>query len=135
MNTNPADVATTLAQALEDAWNAADAQAWGAQFSTYADFVTSQAEYHRGRQAIVWGHSSLFGSIFKDSKVHYEPLSARLLASDLLSAQIAATLNCPVGPMQGENQSTISIVAKLRSGQWQIELFHNTIRPPTPISP
>lgn len=129
MNTNPADVATTVAKALEDAWNAADAQAFGAQLADFVDFVDIRGEYHRGKQSVTWGHAALFDSIFKGSVNRYDVLSARFLGAGLVSAQVGATLNCPTGPMAGENHSTLTFVAKEKDGTWKVEVFHNTLKP------
>ena len=129
MNQDPVAVAIRLAGALEAAWNKAEADAFGAQFGTFADFVNSQAEHHRGRRAIVWGHAMLFDTMFKGSSVSYTVKAARLLAPNLLSAQIAAILTVPQGPMAGENHATITIVARQKGDEWLIEVFHNTIAP------
>ena len=130
MDYNPADIATRLAGALQEAWNVADAEAFGARFAPFAEFVSTRSDFHRGRRAITWGHAALFETMFKDSVVKYEVINARLLMPGLLICQIAATLNAPQGPMAGENNATISIVARERDGDWLIELFHNTLVPP-----
>jgi uncharacterized protein (TIGR02246 family) len=127
LNQNPVDLAATLAKALEDAWNAADAKAFSARFAPFADFVNTQAEYHRGRQAIFYGHVFIFDTIFKGSKVHYDVINVRMLAPGLMSAQVAATLNVPAGPMAGENHATLSFIAREKDGDWLIEVFHNTL--------
>ena len=129
MNQNPADVATTLAKALEAAWNAGDSEAFCAQFADFVDFVDIRADYHRGRQSIQYGHAALFESIFKGSTNRYDVINARLLSGDLLSAQCSATLHVPEGPMAGENHATLSLVARLRDRVWLIEVFHNTLEP------
>jgi uncharacterized protein (TIGR02246 family) len=98
MNNNPAEVATSIAKALENAWNAADAQAFGEQLADYVDFVDIRGDYHRGKQAVVYGHAALFDSIFKDSVNRYDVLGTRFLAPGIVSAQVGATLNCPADP-------------------------------------
>jgi uncharacterized protein (TIGR02246 family) len=127
LDRNPVEVATALVHALETAWNAGDATAFGARFSLYADFVNTQGQYHRGRQAITWGHTYLFQTMFKGSNVRYDVINCRILVPGLISAQIAATLNCPEGLMAGENKATLSIVAREKDGDWLIEIFHNTL--------
>jgi len=129
MSDNPSDVATAIAKALEAAWNAADAQAFGEQLADYVDFVDIRGDYHRGKQTVVYGHAALFDSLFKGSTNRYDVLSARFLAPGLLSAQASATLNCPAGPMSGENHSTLTFVAREEDGAWKIEVFHNTLKP------
>jgi uncharacterized protein (TIGR02246 family) len=129
VNTNPADIATSIAKALENAWNAGDAQAFGEQLADYVDFVDIRGDYHRGKQPVIYGHAALFDSIFKGSVNRYDVLSARFLAPGLVSAQVGATLNCPAGPMAGENHSTLTFVAKENNGQWKVEVFHNTLKP------
>jgi uncharacterized protein (TIGR02246 family) len=127
LNQNPVEVAATVAKRLEDAWNAADATAFGACFAPFAEFVNTRAEFLRGRQAIVWGHVYVFDTIFKDSKVSYDVINVRMLVPGLISAQVAATLQVPEGPMEGENHATLSFVAREKDGEWLIEVFHNTL--------
>jgi uncharacterized protein (TIGR02246 family) len=127
VNQNPADIATTLAKALEAGWDAGDSEAFCAPFADFVDFVDIRAEYHRGRRAIQYGHAALFESIFKGSINRYEVINARFLSPNMIAAQVAATLIVPQGPMAGENHATLSFVARQKDGAWRIEVFHNTL--------
>ena len=48
MNESPDEVASRVIQQLEDAWNAGDGVAFGAPFTTNADFVDIRGYHHRG---------------------------------------------------------------------------------------
>jgi uncharacterized protein (TIGR02246 family) len=122
-------VATGIAKALEAAWNGGDGETFADSFADFVDFIDIRGEYHRGRRGIAYAHVALFDTIFKGSVISYDPVSARLLSPDILLSQVRATLKAPVGPLAGENQTTLSLVARKKGEDWRIELFHNTLIP------
>ena len=62
-------IAGDLIKQLEDAWNAADDQAFGEPFTKDADFVAIRGDYHKTREAIAGGHQGIFNTIYKDSRI------------------------------------------------------------------
>jgi uncharacterized protein (TIGR02246 family) len=122
-------VATALIQELVAAWNAGSGEAFGRPFAEEADFVDIRGEYHQGRAPIAFGHQAILDTIYKDSTAQFELLRARTLAPGLVSAQVAATMQAPSGPLAGENRAVYTLVARYQDHGWQIEVFHNTLVP------
>jgi len=119
-----------MLQALEAAWNKADAEAFGRAFAEEAYFVDIRGDDHQGRIPIAKGHQAILDTIYKGSTVQYQLLRARTLAPGVIGAQVAALLNVPAGPLAGENRSVYSLVARQQGDGWLIELFQNTLVPP-----
>lgn len=86
---------------LEAAWNAGDGDAYGAPFSTDADFGTIRAEHFRGRDAIASSHANIFWTIYAGSVNRHTLESLRLLRPDVALAHVYAVLDVPSGPLAG----------------------------------
>ena len=59
--------------------------------------------------------------------MHYEVDVARRLTSECIVAVITSTLDAPTGPLQGVNQSRITVVLTEEDGRWSIVAFQNTL--------
>jgi uncharacterized protein (TIGR02246 family) len=118
---------------LEEAWNKADGEAFGAPFADDAELVTIRGEHHSGRIPIARGHQAIFDSIYKDSVVRFEAVATKPLSDDVVYVLAHSTLNVPSGPLAGEHEARFSIVLS-RGGNddWQIAAFHNTLVAPPP---
>lgn len=114
---------------LEAAWNAGDAEAYGAPVAPDADFVTIRAEHVRGRDAIASGHASIFWTIYAGSVNRHTLESVRLLRPDVALAHVHAVLNVPSGPLAGPHMARFSAVLTREVGGWQSVSFHNTVAP------
>ena len=112
---------------LEDAWNAADGNAFGEVFCEDADFVDIRGDHHRGKRAIAGGHQAILDSIYKGSTVKFEILGARSISPDVLVVHARSTLECPTGPMAGTNHSTMTSVLVKNGAAWKIAAFQNTV--------
>lgn len=126
----PSDVlaiAQTIMQRLELAWNRADGAAFGAPFSTGADFVAIRGDLHTGRDAIAAGHQQIFDTIYAGSTVRYQVLQARQLDDRVILAHARGSINAPSGPLAGEHASTATVVLLRHDDQYQITAFHNTL--------
>ena len=128
MITETHDVATSLVQQLEDAWNAADGELFGSAFTDDAEFVDIRGELHRTRQAIAIGHQQIFNTIYKGSTLQYETTDSREIADGVLVAHIASTLVAPIGPLAGTHHALATIVIVHHNGEWRIAAFHNTLK-------
>ena len=125
--TEPAAVAASLIQHLQDAWNAADGAAFGAVFTEDADFVDIRGEHHEGATAVGAGHQGIFDSIYRGSTVSYTPESTKEIAPGVVVALAGARLEAPTGPLQGVNRSRFTLVAVEQDGTWRVAAFHNTL--------
>ena len=124
-------IARELIIRLEDAWNAANGQAFGEPFTEDADFVDIRGDYHQSRQAIARGHQGILDTIYKDSRITYVLLQARTLTDNVVLAHARTDLSAPSGPLTGEHSAIATLVVVHKDGQWQIAGFHNTIVAPT----
>lgn len=134
MTEGAAEVGNRVLKQLEDAWNGANGQAFGAPFAEDAEFVNIRGEHHTGRTPIAMGHQAIFDSIYKDSVNKYEAVVAKQLADDVLYVLAHSTLNSPTGPLAGEHEAYFSVVLSRRGGSdWQIAAFHNTLVAPPEV--
>lgn len=127
-HTEPAPVAASLLQHLQDAWNAADGAAFGAVFTEDCDFVDVRGDHHQGAIAVGAGHQGIFDTIYRGSVVEYAAESAREIAPGVIVAVAGARLECPSGPLQGVNRSRLTVVLVESAGTWSVAAFHNTLR-------
>ena len=119
--------AHTLIARLEAAWNAADGQAFGAEFADDAVFVDIRGSRHRGRPAIGAGHQGIFDSIYRGSTVSYVVESVDPLGDDVAVVHADATLEAPTGPLAGVNHSRFTAVLVRQADTWLATAFHNTL--------
>ena len=120
-----------LSKQLEDAWNAADGQAFGEPFTEDADFVALRGDYHQSQESIAVGHQGIFNTIYKDSRITYVLLQARTLTDNVILAHATSDLRAPSGPLTGEHRAVATLVLVHKDGKWQIAGFHNTLVAPT----
>ena len=119
-------VAREIAGRLEQAWNAGDGDAWGAEFADDAEFVTVRGEYFSTRDAITQGHHFIFTTFYKGSTNRIWLLHARPIRDDVILAHTAAELTVPAGPMAGAHRAIHSMLLVRANGTWRIASFHNT---------
>jgi uncharacterized protein (TIGR02246 family) len=118
--------AATFAR-LERAWNTADGAAFGAEFTTDADFVDVRGVHHRGRAAIASGHQAILDSIYRGSTVRYTVEETRQLLPTCSIALVGAVLDVPAGPLAGRRRARLTAVVVERDGVAAIAAFHNTL--------
>lgn len=123
----PTEIAASLFEQLEQAWNAADGAAFGAPFTNESDFVDIRGGHHRGRDAIAGGHQGIFDSIYAGSVVRFQVDMAREVAPGTIVAVTSGTLDAPTGPLKGVNHARNTAVIVERDGEWQITAFQNTL--------
>ena len=121
------EIAATVLEQAEQAWNEADGAAFGALFAAESDFVNIRGEHHRGGAVIGRGHQAIFDTIYAGSTVRYRVEFARPLAPGQILAVAGATLEAPTGPMRGVNHSRLTAILVLQDGRWLITAFHNTL--------
>lgn len=123
---DPKSTAEPVVKRLEDAWNAADGEAFAAPFAPDADFVNVRGELHTGRAAIAAGHQQIFDTIYAGSAVRYAVRQARELDDRAMLVHVDATLTVPAGPLAGEIAALASLVLVRDGDGHQIAAFHNT---------
>ena len=113
---------------LERAWNAADGEAFGAEFAEVVDFVNIRGEHLHGDAALVGaGHQKVFDTIYRGStnRIHLDRV--REVAPGCLLVHATSTLDAPAGPLTGRHQARMSALLVEHDGTWRATAFHNTL--------
>ena len=124
------DVARTVLQQLEEAWNAGDGEAYGRVFTEDATFVNIQGALHHGAAAIGAGHHQIFTTIYAGSVNRMRLVDASQVADDVLVANSRHTLDCPHGPLAGTHEAMVTSVIVRSGEQWRIAASQTTLVAP-----
>jgi uncharacterized protein (TIGR02246 family) len=111
---------------LVGAWNAGDADAYGALFTEDADYVTFFGVNMPGRKAITEGHRALFQGPLKGSKLDGggAPSKVRFLRPDVAVVVVGGGSTLPGA--DAARDSTLTYVLVEEAGAWRIASFQNT---------
>ena len=123
-------IAESVIQQLEDAWNAGDGEAFGAAYSDHASFVTIRGDFVHGAAGIAAGHDEIFSTIYAGSRNHMEVMEAQPLGDDVIIANSRSTLESPAGPLKGVHHSMSTSVLVRDGGSWRVAATHNTLIAP-----
>jgi uncharacterized protein (TIGR02246 family) len=114
---------------LSDAWNAADADAYGALFTEDARYVTFFGHVSRGRAEIVEGHRWLFARMpgSRMTRGAKEDREIRFLTPEVavVVGQGAGT-TAPGHGSAADRASTVSFVVLRTPAGWRFAHFQNT---------
>jgi uncharacterized protein (TIGR02246 family) len=124
-----------------DAWNRHDMNAFGALFTSDADFVNVTGTHWHGRAAIEWNHAFAHGTIpadspgvvlpkaaygiFKTSVLSFQQIDVRFLRKDVAVAQVQTEL---LGDARTNNprHSFLTLILTQEGGHWLIAMAQNT---------
>jgi uncharacterized protein (TIGR02246 family) len=103
MNLPDADLAAvqSVLTELTQAWNASDAARFASKFASNAEHVNIFGTRLRGRREIEERHGEVFQSIFRGSTNALQIVSARVLADNVVLAQVSSVVDVPQGPLSG----------------------------------
>ena len=125
-------VLDTLAR-LTDAWNAGDADAYGAEFTEDATYVVFNGEMLQGRTAIADVHRFLFDGPLRGSRMDGPRGAAttlRFLRPDLAHlVTVGAVLPEGQAEVTPDRRSVVSYVVIDQDGVWKVAAFQNTRAP------
>ncbi|MEU0789912.1 SgcJ/EcaC family oxidoreductase [Amycolatopsis sp. NPDC005961] len=126
--TAEADVRAVLGR-LTEAWNSADAAAYGRLFTDDADYVTFFGMNLPGRETIESSHRALFEGPLKGSKLTGQLGAAakvRFVRPDVAVVVVGggSSLTGADTTDEGRN-STVSFVLVQEDGEWLITAFQN----------
>lgn len=130
--TDPAVIADNLAAALTAAWNAGDAEAFAARFAADAEFINIFGMLFVGRESVAAQHARIFSTIYKGSIVDFQPVTARVLAPEVIHTVLSARLDVREGPMAGVVPTLMNAVLGRDGEGWSVASFHNTRVAPPP---
>ena len=127
MDPDASRIAAAVLARLDQAWNAADGEAFAAEFTTTADVVNLFGTHIRGRAATAERMQHIFQTIFKGSRHGRRELEqARFVAETVVLAISSATVEVPQGPLAPAVQSRQSFILVEEGGAWRITAWHNT---------
>ena len=120
--------AATLFAELQDAWNTADGDRFGAEFADVTDFVNVRGEHlHGGPALIAAGHQGIFDTIYRGSTNSLHVDRVREIVPGCLLVHATSTLDAPSGPLAGRHHATMSALLVEQDGTWKVTAFHNTL--------
>jgi uncharacterized protein (TIGR02246 family) len=113
--------------AFQAAWNAHDMAAFGALFWSDATFVNRFATFTRGVEAIVALHRGIHETVYRDSVLRNELLSADLVADGVAVVHFWSRLSTgPAHPAGSHDVDTLLMaVLTRRDGAWRIQAAEN----------
>jgi uncharacterized protein (TIGR02246 family) len=118
-----------LWQATTDAWNTADAAAYGDAFTEDADYTTFVGTHYRGRAAIVRVHHALWQKFLKGSRLIGTITDISPVTDDV--AVVTGYGRVQRRPGRGRKfDKAQTYVAVRDSGGWKFAAFHNCSRRP-----
>jgi uncharacterized protein (TIGR02246 family) len=118
-----------LVDAAKRAWDAADAEAYGALFTDDADYVTFVGTRYRGRAKIVETHAALWSRFLRGSRLAYEVSDVRFVTADVaVVTGVGRVLRSRFSRPRPDKVQTY--VAVREAGRWLFAAFHNTKRHP-----
>ncbi|WP_284742003.1 SgcJ/EcaC family oxidoreductase [Amycolatopsis sp. RTGN1] len=127
--TAEADVRAVLGR-LTEAWNSADAAAYGRLFTEDADYVTFFGLNFPGREAIESSHRALFEGPLKGSKLTGQlgaSAKVRFVRPDVAVVVVGGGSSVSGADTADEGrESTVSFVLVQEDGEWLITAFQNT---------
>ncbi|MFZ0549138.1 MAG: SgcJ/EcaC family oxidoreductase [Candidatus Promineifilaceae bacterium] len=112
-----------ITQSLMDGWNSGDGDLFATHFAEDADYMVWNGSYIKGKEAIAEGHSHLFSTAYKDTKMKLEIVQIRFLSDGV------ATVHLQGGVLLEERKwpSVKPLLVLTRhNGAWMIDVFQNT---------
>ncbi|MFI6896115.1 SgcJ/EcaC family oxidoreductase [Streptomyces sp. NPDC050256] len=127
--TNDRDAVTEVIASLIEAWRRHDADAYGAQFTQDATYITFTGTYYQGRSDIIDSHRALFAKFLKGTRLADEILDIRFYGPDTAVITGRGDNHKGSKPKKLTKVQTYTLVRE-SDGQWRIAAFHNTKRKP-----
>ncbi|MGK5551940.1 SgcJ/EcaC family oxidoreductase [Actinomadura kijaniata] len=120
---------TAVLEALTDAWERGDADAYGELFTEDATYTTYVGTQYRGRRDIVESHRVLFERFLKGTRLAGEIVDVRFLTPDVAVVTGRGDTYKGRVPRKLTKVQTTTLVRQ-DDGRWRIAAFHNTKRKP-----
>jgi uncharacterized protein (TIGR02246 family) len=113
-----------LLEHLTQAWNRQDAESYGAAFSQDARYIAFFGGIYRGRNEIIESHRALWEKTLKGTRMYYEVLEIRFVASDTAIVVTRGEV-AKKEPKQLPKVQTY-VATRQNDGQWLFDHFQNT---------
>jgi uncharacterized protein (TIGR02246 family) len=130
-----------LNERLRAAWNAHDADAFGAQWEDEADHVNTIGDVMTGPSQVTAGARFIFSTMMAKTESIVEVRDLRLLGGGVAVLDLDQTLtgvaDGPAGPLPGVvdgiMRTRVKIVARKHDSIWKVASFQNTAIVPRPV--
>ncbi len=123
------DAILAVVQAIVDAWNRHDMDAFAEQFYDDADFVNVRGVRWIGRRAIKEAHAASHSTIFKNSQLSLRESSVRLLRPGVAVARSITMVTGQTGA-SGDTlpprSTMLTLIMVNDGGRWMIAVAQNT---------
>ena len=119
-----------IVQALEDAWNTGDAEAWSAHNADGICHTVFNGPSIDGKEAVHPAHSGIFKTIYKDTHQKFTVRWVRFLRPDVAAVQFDTEMT---GRDEILKARPLAVLTKQQE-RWQIEVFQNTPIMPHPAA-
>ncbi len=113
-----------IVQALEDAWNAGDSEAWSAHVANEICHTVWNGHFVKGKEALTTAHQEIFDTIYKGSRQKLTVRWVRFLRPDVAAVQFDGEVEI-VGKEEPFKARPLILLTK-QDGRWLIEVFQNT---------
>ncbi|MFI5527688.1 SgcJ/EcaC family oxidoreductase [Kitasatospora sp. NPDC051853] len=121
---------TEVLARLADAWARHDADAYGAEFTEDAGYVTYVGTHYRGRSDIVASHRVLFAGFLKGTRLADELLDVRFPAPGLAVVTSRGDTYKGSSPKGRLTKVQTYTLVRESGGRWRVAAFQNTKRRP-----
>ncbi|MFB9365959.1 SgcJ/EcaC family oxidoreductase [Kitasatospora albolonga] len=121
---------TEVLARLVDAWARHDADAYGAEFTEDADYVTYVGTHYRGRRDIVESHRVLFAGFLKGTRLADELVDVRFPAPGLAVVTSRGDTYKGAAPKGKLTKVQTYTLVRGEDGRWRVAAFQNTKRRP-----
>lgn len=119
-----AGVVARILTAYRDAWDAGDADAFGALFTDDATYVIFLGDALLGREAITENHRDVFTKWQAGTRLRVEPLAVQVLGTEAMSVLTAGGIDTDPDAIELDKLQTFTLVRTAEG--WRIAAFHNT---------
>ena len=119
-----------IVQALADAWNSGDSEAWSAHVADDICHTVWNGRFVAGKEALTTAHQEIFDTIYKGSRQKIAVRWVRFLRPDVAAVQYDGEVEM-VGKEEPFKARPLALLTK-RDGRWLIEIFQNTPIMPFP---
>jgi uncharacterized protein (TIGR02246 family) len=121
------DIARSVLQRLEEAWNAGDGDAYGREYADGAGFVNIHGQVLHGPGAIGAGHAQILRTIYADSTNRMRLVDSQRVSDDVIVATSRNTLDAPHGPLAGVHDAIVTSVLVRSGDRWQVAASQTTL--------
>ncbi len=114
--------------ALEQAWNAHNAEAWTDMFLPDANFTNVFGIETIGRDAILRTHRHIMATMFRDSSTRMNVTSLRFVRPDVASVTIRWTMHGASdvhGKPWPDRDGLMALVMTMEADGWRVAVLHN----------